>query len=146
MYMLDPRFRNALEEYQRKRYYPADHPDPLGTFAEFVNIGMVNALIEEHRKGGERNLLFVSHYILKVLHQLLDAEIFSDFVGAMQQKVMQFSLVPSSTMQGRWTTLEVSSCGERCKSGAGNTPRRCMSGPGQCWIGREKPMVPSTCR
>jgi hypothetical protein len=89
MYMLDPRFRNALEEYQRKRYYPADHPDPLGTFAEFVNIGMVNALIEEHRKGGERNLLFVSHYILKVLHQLLDAEIFSDFVGAMQQKVMQ---------------------------------------------------------
>jgi hypothetical protein len=113
--MLTEKFRRALEEYQRKKWFPEKYHDPFGEFIDYVSEGMINDLLEAWKQKQQRSFLDAAHYLFRILPQIRYSEIFHDYRRALSQPLTNeilpefvfFYLRIFSTEQsaGLWTSF-----------------------------------------
>src|SRR6185503_8082021 len=85
--MLTDKFRNALGEYHRKKWFPEKYPDPFDQFIDYISEGMINDLLESWKQKKQGSLLDVAHYIFGILPQIRFREIFRDYRRALSERL-----------------------------------------------------------
>jgi hypothetical protein len=85
--MLTDKFRKALEEYHRKKWFPEKYPDPFGEFIDYISEGMINDLLESWKEKKKGPLLDAAHYLLRILPQIGFSEIFYDYRKALSERL-----------------------------------------------------------
>lgn len=85
--MLTEKFRMALEEYHRKKWFPEKYPDPFGEFIDYVSEGMINDLFESWKQKKQGSLLDAAYYLFRILPQIRFHEIFLDYRKGLSERI-----------------------------------------------------------
>jgi hypothetical protein len=93
--MLTQKFRDLLEEFHRKKWFPEKYPDPYGEFIDYISEGMVSDLYEAWQKEKRGAYLDVARYILQLLVQIRYRELWKDYKKSLTEK-LSGTILPES--------------------------------------------------
>jgi hypothetical protein len=113
--MLTEKFRKALEDYHRKKWFPENYPDPFGEFIDYVSEGMINDLLESWKEKKKGSLLDAAHYLFRILPQIRYSEIFHDYRKALSERLVidllpefaffHLRILPTEESSALWATF-----------------------------------------
>jgi len=92
--MVTEKFRNALEEYHRKKWFPETYPDPFGQFIDYISEGMISDLLESWKRNKIGSQLDAGYYLLRILPQIQYRDLLADYRAALSKRISSMKLQP----------------------------------------------------
>jgi hypothetical protein len=92
--MLTEKFRKALEEYHRKKWFPDAYPDPFGEFIDYISEGMISDLMNSWKQNKTGSQLDSAYYIIRILPQIEHRELLKDYRAAFSKHVSSLKILP----------------------------------------------------
>jgi len=95
--MITHKFRSLLEEYQARRWFPQQYPDPFGELIDWITEERIREFQSEQERTKKRELLDVAAYLVRLIPAVRHPDSFKEFKKALSQSLLNKDVHPDST-------------------------------------------------
>ncbi len=95
--MITRKLRSLLEEYQARRWFPQQYPDPFGELIDWITEERIREFQSEQERTKKSELLDVAAYLVRLIPAVRHPDSFKEFKKALSQSLLNKDVHPDST-------------------------------------------------